>query len=118
MTSPPLPPMPGGLTPEWLTRALREKGVLAADTAITGVAASQVGEGVGMMSELCRLTPTYDGPAGGAPRSFIAKYASQNPTNRQIATSFNLYEREVRYFAELDALIAARLADGGGGQPG
>ena len=108
MTSPPLPPMPGGLTPEWLTRALREKGVLAADTAITGVAASQVGEGVGMMSEVSRLTPTYDGPAGGAPRSFIAKYASQNPTNRQIAMSFNLYEREVRYFAELDALTSAR----------
>ena len=104
----PLPSMPDGLTPEWLTGALREYGMLAPDVTITGIAASQVGEGVGMMSELSRLTPIYDGPASGVPNSFIAKYASQNPTNRQIAMSFNLYEREVRYFAELDALTTAR----------
>ena len=104
----PLPPMPEGLTPEWLTAVLRENGILPAAVAITGVSATQVGDGVGMMSELSRLTPTYDGPASGAPRSFIAKFASQNPINRQIALSFNLYEREVRYFAELDALTSAR----------
>ena len=103
--------MPDGLTPDWLTEALRDRGVLAPGVTITGVAASQVGEGVGMMSELSRLTPTYDGPATDAPRSFIAKYASRNPTNRRIAMSFNLYEREVRYFAELDALTGARCPD-------
>ena len=32
----------------------------------------------------------------------IAKYTSSNPTNREIAISYNLYERESRYFAELD----------------
>ena len=107
----PLPPMPNGLTPQWLTEVLRENGVLAPDVAMTGLSVSQVGEGVGMMSELSRLTPSYDGSAGDAPRSFIAKYASQNPTNRQIAMSFNLYEREVRYFAELDALTSAQCPD-------
>ena len=107
MANRPLPPMPRGITPRWLTGALQEQGVLAKDVAITGLEVGQVGEGVGMMSELSRLVPTYDGPAGDAPRSFIAKYPSQNPTNRQIAMSFNLYEREVRYFAELDALTTA-----------
>lgn len=107
MTTQPLPPMPQGITPGWLTRALQEQGILAKDVSISALEVGQVGEGVGMMSELSRLTPTYDGPAGGAPGSFIAKYPSQNPTNRQIAMSFNLYEREVRYFAELDALTTA-----------
>ena len=104
----PLPAMPAGLTPEWLTEALRNTRAIEPGVVITGISASQLGEGVGMMSELLRLTPTYDGPAGDAPRTFIAKYASQNPTNRQIAMSFNLYEREVRYFAELDAQTSAR----------
>lgn len=107
MTTHPLPPMPQGITPDWLTGALREQGVLAADVAITDLQLGQVGEGVGMMSELSRVTPTYGGSAGDAPRSFIAKYPSQNPTNRQVAMSYNLYEREVRYFAELDALTTA-----------
>ena len=108
MTIRPLPAMPAGLTPEWLTEALRNTGAIKPGVFITRISASQLGEGVGMMSELLRLTPTYDRPAGDAPGSFIAKYASQNPTNRQIAMSFNLYEREVRYFAELDALTSAR----------
>ena len=103
----PLPPMPAGLTPAWLTQALRGNGVLAPDVAIEVLEVRQVGEGVGMMSELSRLVPTYAGAADGAPASFIAKYPSQNPTNRQIAMSFNLYEREVRYFAELDPLTTA-----------
>ena len=99
--------MPAGLSPAWLTEALRQAGVLAEDVAIEALEVRQVGEGVGMMSELSRLVPTYVGPAEDAPASFIAKYPSQNPTNRQIAMSFNLYEREVRYFAELDRLTTA-----------
>lgn len=100
--------MPLGITPRWLTSALRDNGVLGPEVAIVGLERGQVGEGVGMMSELSRLTPAYEGPVGDAPRSFIAKYPSQNPTNRDIAMSFNLYEREVRYFAELDPLTTAR----------
>ena len=103
----PLPPMPSGITREWLTLALQEQGVLANNVSIAKLDVLQVGEGVGMMSELSRLVPTYDGPAANAPRSLVAKYPSQNPTNRQVAMSFNLYEREVRYFAELDALTTA-----------
>ena len=99
--------MPAGLSPAWLTEVLRQAGVLAQDVAIEALEVRQVGEGVGMMSELSRLVPTYIGPAEDAPASFIAKYPSQNPTNRQIAMSFNLYEREVRYFAELDRLTTA-----------
>ncbi len=103
----PLPTMPAGITGEWLTQALREKGVIGAQTSVATVTREQVGEGVGMMSELSRLVLTYQGDAQSAPATLIAKYPSQNATNREVAMSYNLYERETRYFAELDPLTTA-----------
>ncbi|MEM7019580.1 MAG: phosphotransferase [Pseudomonadota bacterium] len=75
---------------------------------VTQVERAQVGEGVGMMAELSRLILSYDSDIPTAPTSVVAKYASQNPTNREIAISYNLYEREVRYYAELDSLTTAK----------
>ena len=37
MALPPLPPMPAGITPEWLTAVLQANGTLGADAVITGV---------------------------------------------------------------------------------
>ncbi|MDG1231089.1 MAG: phosphotransferase [Pseudomonadales bacterium] len=104
-----LPPIPEGITPEWLTQRLRANGTLADNTSIVSLKREPVGEGVAMMSSLSRLIPTYDkGATGIAPVSFIAKYPAKNPTNREIATAYNFYEREVRYFAELAPLTTAR----------
>ena len=103
-----LPPMPQGLTAQWLSTALGAHGALPQGAAVSTVRRSEVGEGVGMMSELCRLHLDYSGDAPGAPASLIAKYPSQNPTNRAVAMSYNLYEREVRYFKEIDPLTTAR----------
>jgi aminoglycoside phosphotransferase (APT) family kinase protein len=102
-----LPAFPDGLTPAWMTAALRRLQLIEESESVSAVERQQVGEGVGMMSELSRLVLTYDGAASGAPASFIAKYPSQNPTNREVAMSFNLYEREVRYFAELEPRTSA-----------
>jgi hypothetical protein len=107
-----LPQMPSGITAEWLTQVLQDNGTLNAGTAISELRREQVGEGAGMMSELSRLIPTYrfanGNDARSAPASFIAKYPSQNSTNRELAMLMNLYEREVRYFAELDPLTTAK----------
>ena len=102
-----LPGFPDGFTPDWMTAALRHFQIIPPSVSVSAVERQQVGEGVGMMSELSRLVLTYDGAANGAPASFIAKYPSQNPTNREVAMSFNLYEREVRYFAELEPRTSA-----------
>ncbi|MEQ8691336.1 MAG: phosphotransferase [Pseudomonadales bacterium] len=98
----PVPSMPDGLTPEWLTQVLSTRGVLAEGGEITAVEVEQIGDGVGMMSELARVHLTCS-PPGAAPRSIVAKFASQNPTNREVSMDFHVYEREVRYFQELDA---------------
>jgi len=97
-----LPPMPQGLEARWLTEALRVPFDLAEGVTVADVRREPVGEGVGMMSELCRLHLNYSGAAPRAQSSIIAKYPSQNATNRGVAMSYHLYEREVRYFLELD----------------
>ena len=99
--------MPEGLSAAWLTDKLRQSGFLPQGVRIAGVEQQQVGDGAGMMSELARLCLTYDGDAAQLPRSMVAKFPSRNPTNREIAMAYNLYEREVRYFAELDPLTTA-----------
>lgn len=99
--------MPEGLSAAWLTDRLRQSGFLPQGVRVAGVERQQVGDGAGMMSELARLCLTYDGDAVQLPRSMVAKFPSRNPTNREIAMAYNLYEREVRYFAELDPLTTA-----------
>jgi aminoglycoside/choline kinase family phosphotransferase len=60
-----------------------------------------------MMSGLARLRLGYEGAGYALPGSLVAKFPSANATNREVAMSYNLYEREVRYFAELDPLTSA-----------
>ena len=102
-----LPDFPAGLTASWLTDILRRHADMPQSCDVLSVTVEQVGEGVGMMSELSRVKLSYSEVEYQGPRSVIAKYPSQNPTNREVAMSFNLYEREVRYFAELDPLTQA-----------
>ena len=60
-----------------------------------------------MLSEIEFLALTYDGDPGAAPSSIVGKFPTQNETNRGVAVHFNVYAREVRYYAELDAKSAA-----------
>lgn len=100
-----LPELPGGLNPEWMTDALRQCGLVSPSTQVAQVVHEHIGEGTGMMSELVRLRLTYS--SGEGPEYLVAKYSSTNANNRDIAMSFNLYERETRYFAELDEQTSA-----------
>lgn len=102
-----LPALPEGLTPEWLTAALHAAGV-GLGARIEQVGFGTVGEGVGMMSELARLTLRWSSKVDGTPATIIAKYASTNPTNRAAGDGFHVYEREVRFFSELNARTTAR----------
>ena len=112
MTIVTLPPMPAGLTAEWLNSALlsseRVSASLPTTSRIVALSQSGVGDGVGMMSELSRLNLSWSTPSPELPTSLIAKYASTNPTNRAAANGFHVYEREVRYFLEVDAVTTMR----------
>lgn len=103
-----IPELPAGFSEAFLTEVLHRHELLPESGRVLGVVHEQVGDGTGMMSEVARLVLSYDGASDDLPTSFIAKYASQNETNRGIALQYNLYERETRYVSELDPLTLAR----------
>ena len=89
------------LTAPWLTETLRASGALAEHISVASFTAAPFGDAESMMSSLRRVSITYDGPTD-APTSLIAKFASENAEMAFIASLFRFYEREVRYYAELD----------------
>jgi hypothetical protein len=95
-------------TPEFVTDALRSGGAIAADTAVAEVEHCTIGEGVGIMGTLARLTLRYSGPAVGAPSSIVLKLPSEFPENRSVGNHFRFYEREGRFYEQLGDKLSVR----------
>ena len=89
------------VTPQWLTAALGAGGHLPPGARVASIEGERIGEGVGFVGEIRRLSLRYDGDAGAAPRSVIAKLPSAQEGARAIANLYGLYEREVRFYSEL-----------------
>jgi len=96
----PLPVAPRGLTPEWLTAALRTSGALPGSTSISRVETDIIGAGVGFIGTVARLKMTYDGASEG-PSTLIAKLPSEDPGSKMVGVAFGLYEREVQFYRDL-----------------
>ncbi len=90
------------ITPEWLTGALREGGVISHANVI-GAKKETIGAGVGILGELARVTLSYDRSEAGAPRTLVAKIPTADPGGRAIANMLGYYEREVRFYREIAA---------------
>src|SRR5215213_2009039 len=103
------PTHPDELTAEWLTSVLDAAGVLDG-ARVTGFTTSPVGEGVGMMGILARVTLTYDTPSANAPASLIAKFPSSVPGNKEIALTYRLYEREISFYTRIEPQIPGLAA--------
>jgi aminoglycoside/choline kinase family phosphotransferase len=93
---------------EFVTQALRSTGVIDDDTVVAELEHDRIGEGVGLMCDLARLTLRYGGPAHGAPSSVILKIPSRYPENRAVGNHFRLYEREGRFYEHIGRAIAVR----------
>jgi Phosphotransferase enzyme family len=96
-------------SPEFVTRALRSTGVIDTDTEVAEVEHDRIGEGVGLLCNLARLTLRYSGAAFGAPSSLILKVPSDLPENRGVGDHFGFYEREGRFYAELGESLPVRV---------
>jgi hypothetical protein len=98
---------PESVTPERLTSLLRKGGVL--DTAsVTGVTTSVIGAGAGFMGQLIHATLTYDRQEPDAPATLIVKLPAAHPENREVASFFRFYEREVRFYQQIADEVALR----------
>ncbi|MEO2156232.1 MAG: phosphotransferase [Acidimicrobiales bacterium] len=83
------------VTPAWLTDALRGSGALQ-DGTVTGFDAELIGQGVGIMGLLHRLTPTYDG--GSGPATVVLKTPVDHEMTRFVARTFQFYSKEVAFY--------------------
>jgi len=94
---------PSDLTAAWLTAAIGAGTV--ADFAVERI-------GTGQMSECYRVRLTYaDGPAGpGRPESVVLKVAATDPMSRQTGLALGLYEREVRFYADIAPRLGGPIA--------
>ena len=100
-------PRPGDLEPDWLTETLRNSAAIAQSGQVASVRLEAIGQGAGMMSSLGRLHLQYAGAAPG-PASLVVKSPALNETNRAVAASFQIYQREARFFKELAPRCLAR----------
>lgn len=101
------PASPDQITPGQLTRALRKGGTLR-ESAVTSFDTKIIGQGAGFMGQLAHLTLQYDRPEDGAPASLIAKLPAAYQENKEVASFFRFYEREVRFYEEIAELVELR----------
>jgi len=97
-----IPRSPAEITPEWLTSALRDGGVIG-DASVTSVTSESIGAGAGFLGQLARLTLTYDRNEDAAPKALIAKLPALDPGGRGVANAFKFYEREIRFYEDVAA---------------
>ncbi|MCV7343983.1 phosphotransferase [Mycolicibacterium rhodesiae] len=91
---------PTDLTAGWLTAAI--------GFPVTGFTVDRIG--TGQMSECYRVGLTYaDGVEG--PASVVLKVAATDPTSRQTGMALGLYEREVRFYADVAPRLGGPVAE-------
>jgi len=97
------------ITPAWVQAVLRGSGDLDENTTVTGVTTERIGEGVGILSILQKITPTYSGPTS-APKSIVAKYPTDDPGQRFTADALVLYIRELIFYRDVAGSAPFRTA--------
>jgi hypothetical protein len=109
MSSLPIPVTMDEVTPAWLTAALRQGGHIR-DAAVTSAPRIQIGQGVGILGELARITLGYDRAEPGAPKTLVAKIPTADPGGRGIAEMMGFYQKEVRFYREIGDSVGLRTA--------
>ena len=102
-----IPAGPQELTPDWLTRALKQCGA-GGGASVMSFDAKIIGEGAGFMGQLARATMEYDAEEPAAPASLIAKFPSNIPENRHVGNAFHFYEREHRFYEHIAGEVELR----------
>ena len=108
MSEMPVPMAATELNAQWLTTALRHSGYLT-DGEVSDVSVQVIGEGVGMVGQLARLTITYSGNSAGLPNTMIAKLPSPFEANRAQMQMFRYYTREALFYREVAHRAGVRV---------
>ncbi|MGE3073175.1 MAG: phosphotransferase [Dehalococcoidia bacterium] len=109
MSSLAIPSTMDEITPAWLTAALQAGGH-AKQCSVTGMQKVTIGQGVGILGELSRITPTYSTTDPTAPATLIAKIPTADEGGKGVAQMLGFYEKEVRFYNELCKSTGVRAA--------
>jgi aminoglycoside/choline kinase family phosphotransferase len=96
-----LPTTTSEITAQWLTAALRESGTIGDDVSVAAVETRDTGSGIGFMGEVGTVDVVYEGEAGGAPTTVVAKFPTASPEVRAMMHPTRVYEREHTFYREL-----------------
>ena len=109
MRLPPPPPNdPQQIDPGWLEFHLREAGVLG-DADVVDLAAKGLGESVGFLSRMARITPRYSRDTASSPASLIIKLETNDTKLRDIADRLHAFDREIGFYRDLAPEAPTRL---------
>jgi hypothetical protein len=88
------------ITSEWLNEVLQNSGYLK-DANIESISREPCGVGEGFVSDMARLTITYDNEPTELPKTMIVKMPTTFRTALAVALQYNLYEKEIRFYTEI-----------------
>lgn len=91
------------LTASWLERALRDEHAVGEQACVVSIEVEELGEGVGMLGDLARVTITYD-REGAGPDRVIVKLPTAADVNRRRGMAFGFYEREAYFYRHIGNL--------------
>jgi len=94
------------ITPAWLTRALRESGILK-DAEVTDLTKRIIGEETGFLGQVVILKPIYSEKEANAPESMVLKIPTPLK-NRKMGQSMGVYEKEIRFYRDLKPKLWVR----------
>lgn len=95
-----VPDGPRGLTPEWLTLALRRGGGVDANASVEATRAEVIGTDRGIGGQVARIHIEY-APAGAGPATLVAKMPSDDERNRSGGRFLRFPQREVGFYLEV-----------------
>src|SRR5579872_1076982 len=102
--APAIPALASDITPGWVEAALAAGGVCGCR--IEGLAIERIGEGVGMMSDLHRITLTHGAGGAAGPASVVVKLHAERAEPRAVSAAYGLYEREARFYQDVADTIS------------
>jgi len=98
------PTSPDELSTEWLGAVLGQP--------VAGFHTETIGEGIGVMARLARVELTYADASGAAatdaPATAIFKCPTPVDANREVATLYGFYRREVHFYRDLAGQLPIR----------
>jgi hypothetical protein len=97
-------PGPDDVTPELVTRCLREAGFGSAD--VRALRGKRIG--TGQLGQCVRYELDLAGDGGGAPRSLVGKFPADDPTSRQTGVLLGNYWKEVSFYQQLQPRLGIR----------